>query len=412
KFRHDVDAPNIDRLRAESITFSNAFCQTPTCCPSRGSVFTGKYPQQLGLYNHSCLLSDSEKTMGHHFSEHGYDAVAFGKTHHMNPGFRSITYDVATSMGSKNHGYNVTDSDAVGVFEGPVEEFCDFAAVRQFTDYLETGPDKFLAYIGIYSPHPPLYPPKKYLEMYDWRDISLPPVFEEETTTKPEIQGIPRKRWSQLNEETHKKITAAVMGMSTLVDDCVGGIVEALEDRGLLEDTVIVFTSDHGDQIGEHGMLGKFYNTYEGSLRVPLILRIPSKTEGAEKSRGVLRKDLVELVDVYPTLCSLAGVPAPEPPHGLAGGDLLESDTGSGRTYVHSMIEHAHMVRDNRFKLTLYDNDRSELYDVQNDPDERSNLHDDPGHMGEQLRLTSEIVRHLTRFRPANHNPGRNTFFG
>ena len=98
-----VSMPNIDRLRREGVTFRNTFCQTPTCCPSRGSVFTGKYPQQLGLYNHGCLLPTEEKTMGHYFSERGYDAVAFGKTHHMNPGFRSYTYDMEATMGSTNH---------------------------------------------------------------------------------------------------------------------------------------------------------------------------------------------------------------------------------------------------------------------------------------------------------------------
>ena len=150
-----VTTPNIDRLRNDGVTFRNTFCQTPTCCPSRGSALTGKYPQQLGLYNHSCLLPTDEKTMGHHFSEHGYDSVAFGKTHHMNPGFRSYTYDIAATMGSDNHGYNVDGNTAVGTFVKNSAEFCDFKACKQFGEYINhewNAPQPFLAYVGIYSP--------------------------------------------------------------------------------------------------------------------------------------------------------------------------------------------------------------------------------------------------------------------
>ena len=406
-FRHDIAAPNIDGLREAGTTFRNAFCQTPTCCPSRGSVFAGKYPQQLGLYNHSCLLPSKERTMGHHFADHDFDTVAFGKTHNMNPGFKSVTYDIEATMGSTNHGYNVSDEDAVGFFDGPEDEFCDFVAVSQFADYLDTRSEgNFMAYIGIYSPHPPIYPPKRFLDMYDWQDIELPPPFPEEEFTKPEIHDIPRQRWTHLAEDTQRKITAAVLGMCTLVDECVGQIVSSLEDHGLLEDTIIVFTSDHGDQMGEHSMLGKFFNTYEGSLRVPLVVRVP----GGGYGRGTERYDLVELVDLYPTLCTLCGVPLPETPYEIVGKDLFSGPTE--RRYVHSMIEHAHMVRSDRYKLTLFDNDRSELYDLGADPDERYNLYGRPELANVQLELTTQIVQHLTTYRPANHRPGRNQFFG
>ena len=412
-----VAMPNVDRLRKEGVTFSNTFCQTPTCCPSRGSVMTGKYPQQLGLYNHSCLLPPEEKTMGHHFVEHGYDAVSFGKTHHMNPGFRSYTYDMEATMGSTNHGYNVDDETAVGIFQKDDDGFCDFVACRQFDTYLENDREgsgrPFLAFIGIYSPHAPLYPPRKSAEMYDWKRVELPPEYEEEAATKPEIHGIPRQRWGHLKIETRKNIIATVLGMCTLVDDCVGRIIASLEQRGILEDTILVFTSDHGDQMGEHGMLGKFYNTYEGSLKVPFVMRIPDRS--ALSSTGKDFDSLVEMVDIYPTLCDLAGIPQPEGPWSLSGKSLvpvLGGQAAEHRSHVFSMIEHAHMVRTATWKLVLFDNDRSELYNLENDPEERYNLYGSADHRDVQLELATDLLRRLITYRPANHHPGRNTFFG
>ncbi len=110
--------PNLDRLRTQGVTFTNSFCQTPTCCPSRGSFVTGKYPHQLGLWNHGDRLPPEERTRGHHFTAHGYDAVAIGKTPSMCPGFRLIPYDRNHAFVG-NHGYTVTDDDCVGIFEGP-----------------------------------------------------------------------------------------------------------------------------------------------------------------------------------------------------------------------------------------------------------------------------------------------------
>ena len=415
-----VKTPHLDRLRDEGVTFTNAFCQTPTCCPSRGSAMTGKYPQQLGLYNHSCLLPDNEKTIGHHFTENGYNSVAFGKTHHMNPGFQSFTYDMDETMGWDNHGYNVEEENAVGIFTRRREEYCDFVACNQFDSYLDAGPNPgrspFLAFIGIYSFHLFFYSPAEYASMYDWKNIELPPEFEEESETKPAVHGIPRNRWNHLTEETRRKIIATELGMVSLVDDCVGEIVSTLTRHEILDETIVVFTSDHGDQMGEHGMLGKFYNTYEGSLRVPLIIRPPrGKDDSSACQAGSRRDQLAEMVDIYPTLCDLTGIPDPQPPWNLSGNTLaplLSTKHQHHKSAIFSMIEHAHMVRTERWKLVLFDNDRSELYDLARDPVERHNLYGDPEHAETQLELTTEIVEHLIRFRPANHNPGRNTFFG
>lgn len=411
-YARNVPLPHVDELRRDGVTFADCFCQTPTCCPSRGSLATGKYPHQLQLWNHGCRLPPEERTLGHHFSGLGYESVAFGKTHNMCPGFRSVTYDVKATMGSTNHGYNITDDNCVGVFAGPEEDFCDFVVCRQFDDFLggRSAGQPFLAHIGIHAPHPPLYPPRRFAEMFDWRGIDLPPVWEEEARTKPAKQQAPRARWHALSDTGRRKVIATALGMSALVDECVGRIVKSLGDRGLLEDTLLVFTSDHGDLLGAHGMLGKFLNHYEESLRVPLILRLPGRAHAGAAPAG-----LTELVDVYPTLCDLAGVPWPEAPNTLAGRSLAPLIDGTGehpREYVFSQIEHASMVRTDAWKLVHHTDDRCELYHLAADPGERQNLFGSPGTREIERDLLLKMMQTLGTHRREGFNPGSNGFFG
>lgn len=403
--------PNLDRLRQDGVTFANCFCQTPTCCPSRGSFVTGKYPHQLGLWNHRCVLPAEERTLGHHLSAHGYDAVAFGKTHGMCPGFRSVTYDLRTTMASANHGYRVTDADCVGVYEGPEDAYCDFVACRQFDEYLGGHDGRpFVSHIGIYAPHPPLYPPRRFAELHDWRAMGLPPAWPEEAGGKPRKQATPRGHWEALSDEGRRKVIAAVLGMSTLVDTCVGRVVESLRRHRQWDNTVLVFTSDHGDLMGAHGLLGKFYNHYEEALRVPMILRVPD-----DRQRGRQLDQLIEMIDVYPTLCELAGVPMPFPPHTPAGRSvvpLLAGEGAAARDCVFSQIEHAYMVRTTEWKLVVHTDDVSELYHLATDPGERENLYGRPETGAVERDLLRRIVQVLGTHRREGFNIGRNAYFG
>lgn len=406
-----VPLPHLDRLREGGVTLANCFCQTPTCCPSRGSFSTGKYPHQLGLWNHLDALPPEERTMGHHFAARGYDAVAIGKTHNMCPGFRSITYDHTTAFAA-NHGYTVTDEDCVGVFDGPEEAFGDFIACRQFDEFLaaRSGDQPFLAHVGIYSPHPPLYPPRRFAEQFDWREIVLPFVPESEAASKPKKQAVPRGRWEALSDASRKKVIATVLGMSVLVDECVGRIVESLKAHDCWKNTIVVFTSDHGDLMGAHGMLGKFFNHYEEALRVPMILRLPGDAHA-----GTLRSELTEMLDIYPTLCELAGVPLPDAAHTLPGRSLvplLHGDTTDTRKFVFSQIEHAYMIRSEDWKLVVHTEDISELYHLATDPGEHQNLFGRPEWQAVERDLLLHLVQVLGTHRRQGFHCGKNGFFG
>jgi arylsulfatase A-like enzyme len=373
---------------------------------------TGKYPHQIGMWNHQCKLPVEERTIGNHLGEHGYDVAAFGKTHEMNRGFRSYTYDRSLSMETKFHGYSVVAEDITGVFAKGKEHYCDFIAVRQFDEYLsgdEREGKPFAAYIGIYAPHPPLFPPEPYANLYDPLQLELPDVQEDEDG-KPDIQHITRERWKIHTEQQQRNIVARYLGMVTMLDDCVGLVLESLRKNGLLEQTVLVFTSDHGDQLGEHDMIGKFNTLYEGAIRVPLLFRLPNR-EHAGQEIGAL----AEMIDIYPTLCSFLDVAPPQKPYEWSGRSLAEALDDPDyfhRDEVHSMMEHAQMVRTEEWKLVYHLNDRSELYNLRNDPGENDNLYEVPQYMEIRDALKSKILDHLLRQKRSVFHRGSNAYFG
>ena len=407
-----VRTPNVDALRAEAVSFHNCFANYPVCVPSRAALITGRYPHQIGVLRNTHRLPAGERDLGHHLAEHGYDCVAFGKTHGVNRGFRSVTYDKVATMGFENHGYLEDPERITGVFEGPAEEFCDFVACRQFDDYLRGRPGRapFAAFIGIYAPHPPLYPPREFAGLYSPDRIELPArPSAQDNAARPSIQDVPRRRWDAYPDATRRQVIAAYLALITLLDDCVGRILATLRAMDALDDTVVVLVSDHGDQLGEHGMAGKMGNLYEASVRVPLVIRLPGAAHA-----GADRPQLAEMVDLFPTICDLLGVPHPDGLQTPAGRSLapVVADAGAEhRRIVHAMLLEGQMARTESLKLNFYADDRSELYDLAADPDEVVNRYEEPAYRDWRHELLADVARFLIRHpRVADH--GRNEYFG
>ena len=407
-----VRTPNIDALRGEAVSFRNCFANYPVCVPSRASVITGRYPHQLGVLSNRQRLPAAERDLGHHLADHGFDCVAFGKTHGVNRGFRSVTYDTAAAMGFENHGYVADPGLITGVFDGPEEEYCDFVACRQFDRYLQRrrGREPFAAFVGIYAPHPPLYPPRRYAGLYSAAEFALPAQpTAQDNAARPALQAEPRRRWNAYPEAKRREVIAAYLALVTLLDDCVGRIVAALRAAAALEDTLVVLLSDHGDQLGEHGMAGKMGNLYEASLRVPLVLRLPGAAHaGAERSQ------MVELVDLFPTICDLLRVPYPastQAPAGRSLAPLLADPRADHRRIVHAMLGQAQMARSRSLKLNFYAAGAGELYDLAADPGELVNRYHDPAYRARRQELLEEITRFLIRH-PRPPDRGGNGFFG
>jgi arylsulfatase A-like enzyme len=406
-----VKTPNLDRIRKEGITFHNCFSQYPVCGPSRASLMTGKYPHQLALLHNKCLIPPEERTIGHHMKDLGCDAVAMGKTHGQNPGFDLYPEPEAlASLGTLNMGYRASSEQITGTFRGGKENHYDYVVTRQFEKFLRQRDQNrgFFAFIGFHAPHPPLYPPEELKDLYKPEAIELPEADEREFDSKPVMQREASEwRWLIHPESVRRQMVACYLALVTLIDECVGRVTASLEKAGLLEETILLVTSDHGDLLGDHNMLGKFDCFYEGSLRVPLFMRLP----GAEHAGGEVDQ-LIEMVDIYPTLCELAGAPCPQDIEGRSFTETFGNEDYEHRELIHSMNDKGQMVRTKEWKLACYPEDRGELYHLAEDPEERVNLYEAEGLLAVRERLEREILNHLITFRRTPRLEGFNRFIG
>ena len=185
---------------------------------------------------------------------------------------------------------------------------------------------------------------------------------------------------------------ATYLALITLLDDCVGRILATLRATETLDDTLVVLVSDHGDQLGEHGMAGKMGNLYEASIRVPLVIRLPGAAHA-----GADRGQLAEMVDLFPTICDL---PHPGGPQALAGHSLapvVADVAAEHRRIVHAMLLEGQMARTESLKLNFHADERGELYDLAADPDEMVNRYDEPAYRDRRHELLAEITRFLIR---------------
>ena len=421
-----VRTPNLDRLREEGVTCRQAFSVYPICGPSRASILTGRYPKQMGVLTNRCLLPSEERTIGHHLRDIGYETIAFGKTHGQNPGFRTIGEPrFIDHLGTDYGGWNNPDgTPLLGELEGDTDNHYDFVVVDQVKSFLENRKNEqpLALYIGFHTPHPPFYIPEEYYEMYSTDLIDAPIEDAAIFRTKPKIQHKMAHSTGYLryDDETRRNVIAAYLAQVTMVDAAVGRALEVFEQYNSLEDTVVVFLSDHGEQLGQHNMLGKQNNFYEGSLRSPLVFRLPD-----QEFAGAEINTIVEFVDIVPTICDLLDVGTPV---NVAGKSLYPAFTNPEyrhREYVHSMsVEHrakpdtkegytrGEMVRTERWKLAVYTDDLGELYDLENDPDEINNLFDSPELATIKIELLEEMVKHQLQYSRDPTLWGMNRFRG
>ncbi len=435
-----VQLPNLDEFRQESVTFDAAFCNYPVCAPSRASVYTGRYPQQTGVLNNRCMLPSDERTMGHHFRDLGYDVVAFGKTHGQNPGFLQVPEPpIEPSLGSRFWGWYASQSMTEAVksksdqpepimapFEKSIEEHYDYRVTAQVEAYLSAreSDQPFLLHIGIHTPHPPLIPPENVAGMYADELIDLEDVTPELADTKPAMQRATGKEFRQTPIHLREQMIRTYLELNTHVDHVLGRLMSTFRSTGVLDNSIIVFVSDHGEQLGEYEMLGKFNNFYDSSMRVPLIVRVPDS-----QNVGMTSSALVELVDLYPTLCEMADVPKPPL---LAGysfvanfddpeqehrkfvfGSLVEKSAHSARVAGSEQVfDSGAMIRNERYKLAMYASDYGELYDLIDDPTEKVNLYNQPAYQQIKLDLFEELLSHILSYQRVPSLWGYNQYPG
>ncbi|MDE2748025.1 MAG: sulfatase-like hydrolase/transferase [Chloroflexota bacterium] len=387
-----VSTPTFDQLIADGACFTQAHIMGSTsgavCMPSRGMLMSG-----CGLFHTPDPLPDDVPLLPELLRQSGYRTFGAGKWHNRRGSYaRCFGESGAVFFGGMNDQYAmpVNDFDPAGAYPPAETYIADGFATTVFSDEMidflnQRGPDDaepFFAYIAFTSPHDPRTPPPPYDAMYDPADIELPPNFMPEHPFEIGVRdirdevlaGYPR------GEDEIKRHIADYYGMISHMDHDIGRILETLEARGLRENTVVIYTSDHGLGVGQHGLMGK-QNLYDHSMRIPLIMRGPGVPAGL-RSRALLY-----LLDLYPTLLEMAGVAVPEHTAGHSLAALLNEVTYMHRRQIFSAYQgvfghpagtpYQRSIKNERKKLiqTVVDGEETwQLFDLRNDPYEINNL--------------------------------------
>jgi iduronate 2-sulfatase len=393
-----VESPNIDALAKRGVRFERAYCQYPLCGPSRASFMTGLYPDQTLIHRNAILLRDrlpEVQSMSQMFRRAGYTATRVGKIYH---------YNVPADIGNDGHddpeswsrkfnpiGRDKTEESKVfslrpGSYGGTLswlaadgtdDEQTDAIgaehAIKLLGDHANERSPFFMA-VGLYRPHTPFVAPKSYFEKYPLAKITVPKVPEGyfETLPAPAAKSITRKK-DQLNlaEGLAKQAIQAYYASITFADAQVGRIVDAVDRLRLAENTVIVFTSDHGYHMGEHGHWQKT-TLFENAANVPLIIAAPGS-----KAAGQATECPAEMIDFYPTLADLCGLDAPANLSGVSLKAALNDPSARPRTDALTQYDAGYSLRAGQYRYTEWGEDGSvgaELYDHDSDPEELVNL--------------------------------------
>jgi arylsulfatase A-like enzyme len=449
-----AETPNIDALSRSGTRFERCYVANPICMPNRFSLFTGLYPRNHGLWTNGLLLDREEPTLPGYLADCGYQTANFGKIH-FTPyngiggniesaefwktrgdaawrgpywGFQHVELTIGHTSSLAHYGYwfrsrGGTDdmlclhplSRAMqsGVRRMPPELHDSTFVADRVCDFLKTKRDSdrpFFVVASFPDPHHPFDPPESIAKKYLSRRPRLPIGGPEDLETRPSHYrqhfdgawqrwgAVDAKHPGGLSREHTEEITSLTHGMVDLIDASVGRILQALSDEGLDEDTIVVFTSDHGELLGDHGLWLKGPFFYEGLVNVPLIIRCPTAS-----SRAVSNQ-LVSTIDIYPTICDLLGLPIPQAVLGVSAVPQLELGVS---TRDHCLIEYrtgygpadlsSSVLVDDRYKIVAYDTGERELTDLRSDPEERRNLSGDASYANVLSEGTDLLLCELLR---------------
>ena len=417
-----VKSPNIDRLAARGVRFDRAYCQYPLCSPSRSSIMTGLRPDTTRVFDlqyHFRRGLPDVVTLPQCFMKAGYHSARVGKIYHYgNPG------DIGTSglddPPSWHEFFNPAGLDKTALEPeiinytpkrglgssmslladeaGRGEEHTDGKVATRAIALLEERRDRpFFLAVGFYKPHCPYVAPREYFDLYPMESIRLPEVAQDARKSVPAPAMASTQPWPYLGvtPDQAREGKRAYYAAISFVDAQIGRVLDALDRLGLAENTIVVFWSDHGYHLGEHGLWMKM-SCFEESARVPLIIAAP----GA-RGAGRAGARTVELVDVYPTLADLAGLTPPEGLQGASLRPLLDDPQLEWKRPAFTQVRRdgfpGHSVRTARWRYTEWDGGArgGELYDHDADPAERANLAADPRH--------TAVVAELKALLKANH---------
>ncbi len=444
-------SPNIDKLAARGVRFEHAYCSFPLCGPSRNSFLTGLYPNSTGILGNATLFRQtipSQVSMPQRFRQDGYFAARIGKLFH---------YGVPTSIGTNGHDdpgsweleLNPAGVDRLveepdifsltkGQFGGTLSWYASPRPDDLHTDALEASDAEwvlercakrkdrpFFLAVGFFRPHTPYVSPKKYFDMHPASDMPVVQgVKEDQADIPPAGLGSYKSEQDKLTDDLRRECRQAYNASISFMDAQVGRVMAALDRLGLADNTIIVFTSDHGYHMGEHGLWQKM-SVFEESARVPLLLVAP----GVSKPDSVA-KTPVSHVDMFPTLAELCGVKTPDNLQGQSLVPILKDTTQAGRGWALTQVMRGggqlgratttpdvgsnskkffgYSLRTPRYRYTEWDEGRRgrELYDHDKDPKELTNLAD-KSDLAETVAQLSTQLRDAVKktFPPSGKTP-------
>ena len=416
-----VRTPGMDALAARGIRFDHAYTQFALCNPSRCSFLTGCYPEKTGVMDLTTSLRKAlpnEVTLLQHFKNNGYATGRVGKVFHVPDPKTKLDVELGSALHkdneilaeaktandpddkprtkAKGEGYNRTYAAS----SRPAADFTDYAIADDAIATLEQFKAKpFLLAVGFIRPHTPFVAPKAFFESINKTQLTLPPFYRdggEDLTQLPKASLRPNNnvfRYAAPTRDEASDALQAYLASTSFVDSQVARVLAKLDELHLDENTIIVLTGDHGYQLGEHGLWAK-QTLFEGANHVPLIIAAPGVKPGA-------RSGLAEQVDIYPTLCDLAGLPKPKHLQGRSLKPMLDDSSAKGKQVaISTMIaphtkQTGHSLRTDAFRYIAWEGGEELLYDLRTDAEELHNLAKQPAQAERMARMRERLAAHL-----------------
>lgn len=435
--------PNLDRLASEGVTFQHAYCQYPVCGPSRASFMSGLYPTTTGILKNSYLTGSYRATtpdladhpsIGGFLRRNGYVSMRVSKIYHMGvPGGIEAGESGGDDPDSWDQAFDVMapETASPGVLEllspdrahygsnfaqiivpdDRIETQADYLATSQAIAILENRArgrtdskflrpeEPFFLAVGLVRPHVPLVAPERIFSQYPESEIQLPEVPEGDLEDVPEpARGMANEGRYGMNETQQRQSIAAYYASVTFMDEQVGRLLEALDRLDIRKNTVVIFTSDHGYNLGQHHCWQKL-SLFEDSTRVPLLISAP----GFQDTAGKKSPAIVELIDLYPTIAELTGLQekAPERLQGTSLVDLLSDPSLEGTKEAAYTVTYqkGESLRTKQWRYNQWGDAGEELYDHSSDPEEFTNLVRNPEYEAtlRQMRELLETTRERSK---------------
>lgn len=410
-----VRTPHLDALAARGVRFDSAYTPCPICVPTRASFATGRYVHQIGYWDNGTPYDGRVPSWGHRLVQQGFSVTTIGKLH-----YRGVEDDTGFPDQRLPMHVHGGEGDVYGMIRDPMpvvpgarrrilnagpgeSDYTHYdralteAAVQWLRLEARRHDRPWMLFVSFVCPHPPLRSPEEFYQRYPLDQLELPHAYTQQDRTQHPALAALRYRNEldeELDEATIRRATAAYYGLCTFLDHNVGRLLHAIDEAGLSRSTRIVYTSDHGEMLGEHGLWGKS-TMYEASVAVPFIMAGPDIPAGQVVGQNI------SLVDSFPTILEAVGARLTPAEADLPGRSLWPLARGED-TFQRTVFSEYHasgsptgvfMARGERYKYIHYVGLPSQLFDLRTDPDEHHDLAADPHYAGVLRACEHELRR-------------------